>query len=168
MSTPQEGNRYAPPAAHVADVQQPGDSFELADRGTRLGAAIIDFVVIMLALWVISLVTPWSPFRGTYAFGTLITNAAGGFVLFLLINGFLLVQRGQTVGKSITKLRIAQHDGSPVPAGRLLGLRYGVGYLVSSLPFVGALYGLLDALLIFGEERRCIHDRIAGTIVVKA
>jgi uncharacterized RDD family membrane protein YckC len=152
----------------VADVQQPGESFELADRGTRLGAAILDFIAMMLAIWLVSLVTPWHPFRGTLAIGTLATNAVIGFALFLLVNGFLLVQRGQTVGKSITKLRITQPDGSPVPAGRLLGLRYGVGYLAASLPFVGGLYGLVDALMIFGEQRRCLHDRIAGTIVVKA
>jgi hypothetical protein len=26
----------------------------------------------------------------------------------------------------------------------------------------------VDALLIFGEARQCIHDKIAGTIVIKA
>jgi len=168
MSTPQEGNRYAPPAAHVDDVREPADSFELADRGTRFGAAIIDFLVMMLAIWVVSLVTPWHPFNATLSFVSFGTNAALGFALFVLINGFLLVQRGQTVGKSITKVRIVLPDGSPVPAGRMIGLRYGVGYVVASLPFIGGLYGLVDALMIFGQDRRCLHDRIAGTIVIKA
>ena len=26
--------------------------------------------------------------------------------------------------------------------------------------------GLIDALMIFGEEQRCLHDHIAGTIVI--
>jgi uncharacterized RDD family membrane protein YckC len=30
------------------------------------------------------------------------------------------------------------------------------------------LYGLIDSLLIFRESRRCLHDNIADTIVVKA
>jgi uncharacterized RDD family membrane protein YckC len=29
------------------------------------------------------------------------------------------------------------------------------------------LYGLIDVLLIFGSERRCIHDYLAGTKVVE-
>jgi len=28
-------------------------------------------------------------------------------------------------------------------------------------------YGLVDILFIFGSERRCLHDLIAGTVVVK-
>jgi hypothetical protein len=28
--------------------------------------------------------------------------------------------------------------------------------------------GLVDALMIFGEPRRCIHDKLADTIVIKA
>jgi uncharacterized RDD family membrane protein YckC len=168
MSTPQEGNRYAPPAAHVADVQQPHQSLELADRGSRLGAALIDFVVMMIVVWVVSLVTPWHPFRPSTAIGPLLTSAAVGFALFVLVNGFLLVQQGQTVGKTLVKLRITRPDGSPVPAAHIIGLRYGSGYLLTAVPVVGWLYGLIDALMIFGQDRRCLHDRIAGTIVIKA
>jgi uncharacterized RDD family membrane protein YckC len=29
------------------------------------------------------------------------------------------------------------------------------------------IYGLVDSLIIFGSARRCLHDHIAGTIVVK-
>jgi hypothetical protein len=30
------------------------------------------------------------------------------------------------------------------------------------------LYGLVDVLLIFGEARQCVHDKLADTIVIKA
>jgi hypothetical protein len=33
---------------------------------------------------------------------------------------------------------------------------------------VGIVYELIDALMIYGESRQCLHDRIADTIVVKA
>jgi uncharacterized RDD family membrane protein YckC len=42
-------------------------------------------------------------------------------------------------------------------------LRGVVNGLLSIIP----LYGLVDALFIFREDKRCLHDLIAGTIVVR-
>ena len=42
-------------------------------------------------------------------------------------------------------------------------LRAIVNGIIGIIPF----YGLVDILFIFGEERRCIHDLIAGTRVVE-
>jgi hypothetical protein len=36
------------------------------------------------------------------------------------------------------------------------------------IPFVGKAVNLIDPLLIFGKEKRCLHDLIADTIVVDA
>jgi hypothetical protein len=30
------------------------------------------------------------------------------------------------------------------------------------------LFGIIDALFIFGDARQCLHDKIADTIVIKA
>ena len=75
--------------------------------------------------------------------------------------------RGQTVGKMLFKLRIVRTDGSQPDAWRLLGLRYGVGMLTNLNPIVAMVYGLLDCLLIFRESRKCLHDSIADTQVIK-
>jgi hypothetical protein len=37
---------------------------------------------------------------------------------------------------------------------------------MGAIPFVGNFVGLVDALMIFGEDHRCLHDRIAGTRVI--
>jgi hypothetical protein len=34
------------------------------------------------------------------------------------------------------------------------------------VPCVGGLFPWIDALYIFGEERRCLHDLMAGTKVL--
>jgi uncharacterized RDD family membrane protein YckC len=47
-------------------------------------------------------------------------------------------------------------------------LRSIVNGLIGSIPFIGALYALVDILFIFAEDRRCIHDHLAGTVVIKA
>ncbi len=37
---------------------------------------------------------------------------------------------------------------------------------MGAIPFVGAIYAIVDILMIFGEEHRCMHDMIATTCVV--
>ena len=40
--------------------------------------------------------------------------------------------------------------------------------IVAQLPVIGAILGLVNILFIFGPEKRCLHDYIAGTRVIKA
>ncbi len=169
MTTQSPDDRFAPPQSFVADVE-PGDSSMLASRWSRLGAAIIDGIIIMALMWLASKVTPWNPWRQENA-GVFWSfqpgNALGGFLVYLLINSYLLATRAQTVGKLALGLRIVRVDGSPAPFGRIVGLRYGVGSLLGIVPALSMIYGLLDVVLIFHSSRRCLHDRIADTIVIK-
>lgn len=169
MSSVPQGNRYAPPSAHVEDVAGVGQ-LELAGRGARLGAAIVDGLLIGVAFWAISLLTPWSLFspRSNGLFSRVAINGVLGMGVFALIQGYLLAARGQTVGKLLLDIKIVRSNGEAASAGRLLGLRYGIGFLINMVPFLGGLYGLIDALFIFRESRQCLHDSIADTIVVKA
>ena len=89
----------------------------------------------------------------------LLLVGGGYFVLFTAAGG-------QTIGKMAAGIKVvpAQTDGpwkDRVPLGHAV-LR-AVGYLVSVLP---AGLGLLPAL--FSADRRAVHDRLAGTRVVKA
>jgi len=43
-----------------------------------------------------------------------------------------------------------------------------VPWLIEQVPLFGGLFWIVDVCLIFGEERRCLHDYIAGTKVVRA
>lgn len=167
MSSVPEGNRYAPPSAHVEDVVAAG-TIELAGRGARLGAAVIDGLLVMAVFWALSMVTPWSPFAaasGEFS-GALLLNGVLGIAIFALLQGYLLATRGQTIGKLLLGMRIVRTGGERAGLARLLGLRYGIGWLINVIPVVGPIYGLVDALFIFRESRKCVHDIIADTIVV--
>ena len=171
MSSTSDENRFAPPLAHVEDVA-PATSV-LAGRGARLGAALIDVVIAVLAFGVLALLTPINIFRPTALAGgnmvmAAVQNLIVGFILFLVVHGYLLATRGQTVGKALLKIRIVRSDGSPASFGRIVGLRYLPTSVLAGIPFVGGLYGLVDTLLIFRASRRCLHDNIADTIVVTA
>jgi uncharacterized RDD family membrane protein YckC len=171
MGSTSDENRFAPPAAHVEDVAQGPDV--LAGRGTRLGAALIDVVIAVLAFGVLALISPINIFKppatGSAGLWMLaLQNLIVGFILFLVVHGYLLATRGQTVGKALLKIRIVRSDGSPASFARIVGLRYLPTSVLATIPVVGGLYGLVDALLIFRASRRCLHDNIADTIVVTA
>ena len=38
--------------------------------------------------------------------------------------------------------------------------------LVAQIPYIGAFLILADVLCIFREDRRCLHDHLAGTRVI--
>jgi uncharacterized RDD family membrane protein YckC len=170
MDTMPGSDRYAPPTAHVADVDiRPQDgSPVLAERGTRLGAALLDGLLIFAAFALLAWLSPWNVWRGDGGLAHTAMATALAFGVFLLINGHGLVTRGQTWGKRWLGIRIVGADGAPVPAWRLLGVRYGVGSLFGLNPVTQWIWSLADSLAIFHASRRCLHDRLARTIVVKA
>jgi hypothetical protein len=49
----------------------------------------------------------------------------------------------------------------------LLLKRYLPVQVVGSIPVLGMFASLVDVLFIFRDDRRCVHDLIAGTQVTK-
>jgi uncharacterized RDD family membrane protein YckC len=134
----------------AADIAARGD---LAGRWTRLGAVLIDVVLLYCPIVVWQASSP-------EAAGVLIGL---WWLIVLIVQVVLLTRSGQTVGKRLVGIRIVNKDtgqnGGFVPNVLLRGLVNG---LLNVIP----LYGLVDALFIFREDRRCLHDLIANTIVV--
>lgn len=163
-------NPFAPPRADVIRFDDRPQGLVLASRGQRLGASLLDVVVAFILLGLVAWTTDWNPFRpgNSSLVAAQIRNTILGFGLFLLAHGYLLATRGQTIGKALVKIRIVRSDGSSASFWQLVGMRYGVTSLISAIPFVGGLYGLVDSLAIFRESRLCLHDQIAGTTVILA
>lgn len=163
--------RYAPPQAVVEDIEPEAGGIVLATRTRRFWASMIDLAVAMAIIGLLAYFSPWNPWadiENADAWAPAPVDALVQFGVFCVVNGWLLVTRGQTVGKALLGIRIARHDGSRGGAGRVLGIRYGVGYALMIIPVIGQVYAFIDVLFIFGEKRRCLHDRIADTIVVRA
>ncbi|MCF8204995.1 MAG: RDD family protein [Methylotenera sp.] len=170
--TTTDDQRFAPPQAHVQDIAT-GEPV-LAGRGARLLAAIIDGLIAGAAVWAAFMLPGLSSIaeahqqaaaRGFWAFNA--WSLLLGVPLFLLIQGWPLLTRGQTLGKILLKMRIVRTDGSKVDPLRLFGLRYGVGILTGVMSGLSMIYGLVDSLLIFRGSRQCLHDTIADTKVIK-
>lgn len=149
----------------------------LASRDRRLGAALLDglFVIILLIpvlyytgehkelLEVIRSGKPVHQSLGQQIIGLLMGMAA-----YLLLNGYLLYKKGQTLGKMILKTKVVDLAGNRPSFNRLVFVRYLIPNLVGNIPMVGTWLILLDAIFIFRSEHRCLHDYLAGTRVVNA
>ena len=142
----------------------------LASRWKRLGGALIDAIVNSVVA------TPILVLAGVLDFEAIsegrqmslqqsATGALIGIAVMLLIHGYLLATRGQTVGKLALGTRIVDASGNVPPFVKLFVLRYAVLAAVYNLPIVGSLVAVVNALMIFGKEKRCLHDLIAGTWV---
>jgi uncharacterized RDD family membrane protein YckC len=123
-----EQNPYRGPDAAVAEFSS-GD--ELAGRGARLGAAIIDGIILLVIIMPLMYMGGYMQAATAAAqagqqvpFGTMLMWAVIGFVIFAVIQGFPLNATGQTWGKKALKIKIVDLAGNKPPLGRLLGLRY--------------------------------------------
>lgn len=163
-----DANPYAAPQARVADLQTPL-SRELASRGARFGAAMIDWLAYMVpaaVLWGL-LFTAMRNGHAPQATATTMLIVAGLLLVAVVVaNLILVIQSQQTIGKKLLKIQIVRGDGSACSPLRIIFLRGFVTSLLSGIPFVGGIFALLDPLLIFRDNRRCLHDDIADTIVV--
>jgi uncharacterized RDD family membrane protein YckC len=63
-------------------------------------------------------------------------------------------------------IKIVKMDGSPCGFVSGVLLREIVLSGAGFIPFIGKVIGLVDAVMIFGDQRRCLHDQLAGTKVV--
>ena len=165
---------YETPATTSEEPGTP-DGPELAGRGVRLGAYLVDSLILAIVFLVVVASGFWMTFDDIIQMGTLpstndVLQVMMVFaVVFMVINGYLLVMRGQTVGKLILGIRIVDSTtGSNVSIGKVLGLRYIVFFGLQTIPVPGMreLVSFFDAVFIFRDDRRCLHDLLAGTKVV--
>lgn len=84
------------------------------------------------------------------------------FLLQALYEGAFLSRGGRTPAKRMLGLKVMKLDGSELTA-RSAWARAGVRFLLAIIPMMS----VFDNLLIFSEDRRTLHDRAAGTVVVK-
>ncbi|MBT2749185.1 MULTISPECIES: RDD family protein [unclassified Lysobacter] len=165
-------NPYQSPQSSLA-TPDTGNQ-ELADRGVRLVAAIIDGVIMLVLMLPLMFIGGYfnavmeASQTGQQPYGLQILWGIGGLLLFFAVQYLPLSQTGQTWGKKVMKIKIVDLDGQKPSIGTLLGKRYLFSQGVGIIPCLGAVIALVDVLMIFREDRRCLHDQIAGTRVVIA
>jgi uncharacterized RDD family membrane protein YckC len=155
----------------------------LAEPGRRLGARLLDALVLLAVFAVFAVVsvilvaphvgplfptinsnssTP-APFPGIgWIYLTILGCAlATGFV-WVLYETIATTRYGRTLGKAWLHIRPVRTDGRTLGWGRSLG-RIALYWTSGLLSWVG----LLDPLwCLWDENRQCLHDKVADTIVI--
>jgi len=166
-----------------AETVERADGEVLADRGNRLVASIVDALLVMCITLPIQLVTGQLQMAAAQkaqpVMLELLVNLSG-IAAMLVLHGWMLTSRGQSLGKRLLGIQIVDYrDNGLLPFARVILIRSlwlaPFGLVSTFLPLagkaiVGIIVGLLsitDSLLIFGQARRCLHDTLAGSIVVK-
>ena len=165
-SGPVSDNPYQSPTAAPAPIHRPLQSSHamLASRSTRFFGALLDGI-LMLAGGIPG---------GILFFATMDNEAepsvvgmlamGAGVIAVAIVNWVMIAQRGQSLAKRILGMRIIVRDTGESP-GFLRGVLLRI-WVPAAINQACNLFSLVDALWIFGDERRCLHDLIAGTIVI--
>ena len=144
---------YSPPGWHQSPGGQspggavqpyamtppPGVGYRLVTPGGRLGAVLLDLVLMVVTFgigWLVWTLVTWSD--------------------------------GQTPAKKLLGHVVADADtGRPLDWGRMalreLCVKGLLGSLLSTITF--SAYSWVDCFMVFGERYRTLHDRMAGSIV---
>lgn len=165
-------NPYAAPMARVSDIVD-DQQLMLADRGTRLGAAIVDGLVLLFVPYVLGFaaLAQIKPDGGgglSSAATVLGSLAVVSFIAIIGYNLVLLHRNGQTIAKKWLGIKVVRSDGSACALSRIVFARWLPITVLGVIPLLGPFVSLVDALLIFRSDYRCIHDHIADTVVVRA
>ena len=162
-------------------MTRPGtEAYPLAARWRRLLATMIDAVLVPGATIFLVMVTDVMEDAEDYQDNWwMLWVFLQAVSCYLVLNGYLLWRRGQTLGKLILGIAVVpafplnSDDQSPsfafipAPWWKLIFVRA----LFFPLMFVAivpplAPVPMLDLVFIFSKQRRCLHDLAAGTVVI--
>jgi len=168
---PSFSNPYQAPVAGEPLETEGVTPGQAGTRGARLVAYIMDSLIGFAVMFPLQI---WGGvFKGfpsemkPQGFPKSLVWSLGWIVLWIALNGTFLAKSAQTIGKKLMGLQIVMaKDGRPASFERLVFWRFTPMMLVAQIPYVGVLLGLADSLFIFREDRRCLHDHVAGTRVV--
>jgi uncharacterized RDD family membrane protein YckC len=171
-----------------ASVQQP----DIADWWQRLVARIIDGVGFMIVQWILTSIfyalfgpsfdSDTFQFTGSWLLPAVLAGVVSG-LLYAGYDFYMHGKFGATAGKMVLKLKLAQVDRQPASQAVILkrallypgvfaltGLISGLGLgafgigstLLVVVTVVDGIFVLIDQ-----TSRQSLHDRLAGTVVLK-
>lgn len=135
---------------------------DLAGFWLRFGGIVLDRLIILFPLGIF------------FGIIQMVINSEGSaississIIYFFYILLIPIYWNGYTVGKRIVNIRIVKHDTLETPTIGNMLMRELVGWIVYVASF-GIAFIVSCFMVALREDKRAIHDFIAGTVVVKA
>ena len=141
------GSGGAPAPGYV--TLDTGESVELATPGLRLGAKLIDVLIVLVGGFLINLFLPIVGF---------VAAGAAYEIAFVAL-------KGQTLGKMATAVKIVRADNGLIPGWGIAAGRWAIQLVAYLLAIVPGL--LLHASVAWDDSRQGWHDKVVKTFVVK-
>jgi uncharacterized RDD family membrane protein YckC len=137
-----------------------GGGPQLAGMGARLGAKIVDVLIVAVPLAIVYIVILGNP--NTFIWGVIVAIALTVYE-FVMFNS-----RGTTLGKQMLGLAVVDENGGALTSEQA-GKRAAVYWLPGIVPILGSIWGLVVALspLFDSQRKQGFHDKAGKTLVVK-
>jgi uncharacterized RDD family membrane protein YckC len=171
-----------PPGGWQQPIARPTPAWAgqpLASWGSRLGAYVIDLLVLIIPLGIVStLVYTALVDSDTSAWGWIgasILVALGAAAVWLLYAPLLMMRQGarngQTLGKQMVGIRVVRDSGEPMGFGwaalrEVVVKNLAVNIASSIIPFIPWFLDYFWPL--WDDENRALHDMVVSTHVVRA
>jgi len=165
----------------IAPLPTPPAVDNSATRAKRLGAFLIDWVILAGFMGMLFEYLDLAPTQSMDMNAAIIEMAQKmsalpsadywtlfffPYVMFFLLHGYLLFNFGQTIGKRVMGIAIVTLDNRKPPFANLILQRYLTQWVLGMIPNFGIIIRALDVSAIFRDDKRCVHDLIAGTKVI--
>jgi uncharacterized RDD family membrane protein YckC len=135
--------------------------YELASWGSRVGAFLLDLIILMVGGFVVGVVVGFFSEGGTSAAEIVLGVVYVAFLLYAPL--MLAFNGGQTIGKKALGIAVINEDGHPIGFGRALWREIFSRWLLA----VTIIGGILDPLWpLWDDQNRALHDFMAKTRVI--
>jgi uncharacterized RDD family membrane protein YckC len=170
-----------PPGGWQEPIARPAAAWAgrpLASWGSRLGATIIDLLILLIPLVLVTVLV----FVGLVDSDSSTLAVIGASLLFLLLVALVVLlyapllmmregqRNGQTYGKQMLGIRVIRDSGEPMSFGwaalrEVVIKQLAVGFASSIIPFIPFFLNYFWPL--WDDQNRALHDFVASTHVVK-
>ncbi len=181
-----DANNAQKPIIHVKvigkDLKVPDEV--LASTSIRILASLIDWLLIFLIYVPLLLrldkekIVPTDNVQEAYQNAQAMMQGIPEHILtmtsiflfsYLVIQSVLLIRRGQSIGKLLTGIRVLDFKTNRLASATNVILLRSVLTMVVYLSFAFPLLVAIDfVFMMINKNNRSLHDKVAGTIVVKA